>query len=94
MKTATYVGFYFLGLAALFLALALRSYRKTSAGWNPAVKTWLRIALIFAAVGSFLVVTQPARPVTPVPSAPFRAWQDAASRDSTCRAGPFCPKVL
>ena len=45
------IGFWFLGLAALFLALAMRARQRR----GPRLKTWLRMAVIFGVVGLFLL---------------------------------------
>lgn len=49
--------FILLGAAPLFLVAALISLRRS--GWksNPAARTWLLIALVFAAVGTWLTVS-------------------------------------
>ena len=44
----------FPALAALFLCLALMDVRKHGSKMTPARKAWLRIGLIFAAVGAYL----------------------------------------
>jgi hypothetical protein len=46
-----HVGAVFIGLSVVFLAAAVRDRLRKEAGPSPARTTWLRIAIIFAAVG-------------------------------------------
>jgi hypothetical protein len=48
------IGWFFLGLAFIFLAVAIRDYRRTSGAPSPARRAWLRIAIIFGLVGATL----------------------------------------
>ena len=41
-------------LALIFLAVSLRDYLNTKGKTNPPRQTWLRVAFIFAAVGTIL----------------------------------------
>jgi hypothetical protein len=46
----------FIVLAIIFLAVSVRDYLSTKAKSNPARQTWLRVSLIFAAVGVVLAL--------------------------------------
>ncbi len=48
------VGWFFLGLAVIFLAAAIRDYRRTAGTPSPARRAWLRIAIIFGLVAAAL----------------------------------------
>ena len=43
-----------LGLAIIFLAVAVRDHRRTRGAQSPARRAWLRIAIIFGLVGATL----------------------------------------
>ena len=45
------IGLLFLGLAAIFLAAALRDYLRAESKHSLARRTWVRVAVIFAVVG-------------------------------------------
>ncbi len=57
MNTSAYVAFFFLALAALFFTLAITNRAKAQGKRTPAAKAWFRIALIFTAVATFLLLT-------------------------------------
>ncbi len=48
------LGTVLVGLAVIFLAIAFRNFLKAEGKLTPARKTWLRIAIIFAAVAIVL----------------------------------------
>jgi hypothetical protein len=48
------IGWFFLGLAIIFLAVAVRDHRRTRGAQSPARRAWLRIAIIFGLVGATL----------------------------------------
>jgi hypothetical protein len=50
------ISLFFIALAIIFLAVALRDHAKTNDKTNPARQTWLRVSLIFAAVGIALAL--------------------------------------
>jgi hypothetical protein len=50
------IAFVFIALALIFLAVSLRDYLKNKGKRNPARQTWLRVSLIFAAVGVALAL--------------------------------------
>jgi hypothetical protein len=50
------IGPIFIALSVIFLGAAFRNYLQTKGELTPARHTWIRVALIFAAVGIFLVV--------------------------------------
>ena len=56
MLTAAQVGMLFITLSLLFFALALRDYVRTSGCRTPARRAWIRIAIIFGAVGLALTL--------------------------------------
>ncbi len=58
MNTAAYVAYFFLALAALFFSLAVANRVRAEGKRTPAAKAWFRISLIFAAVATFLLLTQ------------------------------------
>jgi hypothetical protein len=45
------IGWFFLLLAGIFLAVAIRDYQRTAGTPSPARRAWLRVALIFGLVG-------------------------------------------
>ena len=49
----------FAALALVFAALALRDYRRTGGAQSPRRKSWVRLAVIFAAVTIVIVATRP-----------------------------------
>ena len=51
MQTVPSLGLVFVALAVIFLAVALQDFLKGEGKLTPARKTWVRIALIFSAVG-------------------------------------------
>jgi hypothetical protein len=51
MGSSARIGLLFFGLAAIFLAAALRSHLKAEGSQSLARRTWVRIAIIFAVVG-------------------------------------------
>ncbi len=51
MPSPARIGVLFLALAMIFLAAALRDYRRSEGKSSPARRTWLRVAIIFAIVG-------------------------------------------
>jgi H+/Cl- antiporter ClcA len=51
MASPACVGLLFFGLAAIFLAAALRDYLSAEGKRSLARRTWVRIAIIFAVVG-------------------------------------------
>lgn len=51
MQNLPVLGTVFVGLAVIFLSLTIRDYLRSEGKLTPARRTWLRIALIFAAVG-------------------------------------------
>jgi hypothetical protein len=50
------IGLWFLTLAALFLILAISEGRQNRGQQSPRRRAWLRIAVVFGAVGMFLVL--------------------------------------
>ena len=50
------ISLFFFALAVIFLAVSLRDYLKTNGKTNPARQTWLRVSVIFAAVGTILAI--------------------------------------
>ena len=50
------ISLFFFALAVIFLAVSLRDYLKTNGKTNPARQTWLRVSVIFAAVGTILAL--------------------------------------
>jgi len=57
MAPAATIGWVFLGLATIFLVVAIRDYRRTSGAPLHAWRAWLRIAVIFGLVGATLQLT-------------------------------------
>ena len=51
MGSSARIGLLFCGLAAIFLAVALRDYLRAEGKRSLARRTWVRIAIIFAVVG-------------------------------------------
>jgi hypothetical protein len=51
---ASTIGWFFLGLAIIFLAVVIRDYCRTRGAPSPARRTWPRIAIIFGVVGGTL----------------------------------------
>jgi len=54
--TAPTVPIIFVAIAVIFVTLALRDFLKDESKLTPARSTWLRMAMIFAAVAIALVV--------------------------------------
>jgi hypothetical protein len=50
----TLLGLFFVALGVVFLGLALRDSVKNRGSATPARRAWLRVGIIFAAVGVFL----------------------------------------
>jgi hypothetical protein len=50
------VGLFFFALGVIFLGLATRDFARNRGKATPARKAWLRVGLIFAAVGIFLYI--------------------------------------
>ena len=50
------ISFIFFALAVIFLAVSLKDYSRIKGKTNPAQQTWLRLSLIFAAVGVVLAL--------------------------------------
>jgi hypothetical protein len=50
------IGLFFIVLGVIFLGLATRDSVKNRGSATPARKAWLRVGLIFSAVGVFLYV--------------------------------------
>jgi hypothetical protein len=48
------IGWFFLALAAVYAAVAIRDHRRTLGAPSPARRGWLRIAIIFGLVGAAL----------------------------------------
>jgi hypothetical protein len=48
------IGWFFLALAAVYAAVAIRDRRRTQDAASPARRGWLRIAIIFGLVGAAL----------------------------------------
>ena len=48
------IGWFFLVLAAVYAAAAIRDHRRTQGPPSPARRGWLRIAIIFGVVGAAL----------------------------------------
>jgi hypothetical protein len=48
------IGWFFLALAAVYAAVAVRDHRRTQGAASPARRGWLRIAIIFGLVGAAL----------------------------------------
>jgi len=48
------IGWFFLALAAVFVAATIRDCRKTDAAPSPARRAWIRIAIIFGLIGATL----------------------------------------
>jgi hypothetical protein len=61
MTISSRIGMVFLGLAAIFVALALRDRLKNGAELTPARKAWIRVGVIFSAVGLGLYFFHPGR---------------------------------
>ncbi len=61
MLTASQVGLLFIALSILFFGLALRDYIRAKGTKTPARKAWLRIAVIFGAIGAYLYLSQTIR---------------------------------
>ena len=51
MGSSARIGLLFFGLAAVFLAAALRDHLRAEGSHSLARRTWVRIAIIFAVVG-------------------------------------------
>lgn len=58
MLTAPTVPIIFVAIAVIFVTLALRDFLKDESKLTPARSTWLRMAMIFAAVAIALVVVK------------------------------------
>jgi len=56
--TAPTVPIIFVAIAVIFVTLALRDFLKDESKLTPARSTWLRMAMIFAAVAIALVVVK------------------------------------
>jgi len=54
MVTGAKTGIFFLILSLVFFGLSYNDYRKSSGARTPARKAWMRIAIIFAILGSLL----------------------------------------
>ncbi|HZX47843.1 MAG TPA: hypothetical protein VFF47_01340 [Nitrospirota bacterium] len=54
MRTQQIVGTIFFGISAFFLVVSFRDYLRSKGKKSIARKTWLRLAVIFAAVGIVL----------------------------------------
>jgi hypothetical protein len=48
------IGWFFLALAAVYAAVAIRDHRRTHGAPSPARRCWRRIAIIFGLVGAAL----------------------------------------
>jgi len=57
MLTGAQIGLLFLFLSLLFGCLSLRDYRKNRGGRSPGRRAWNRVAIIFAIVGIWLLLT-------------------------------------
>ena len=57
MPGALLIDLVFLGLAALFGALAWRDHRRGGGRASPAARTWRRLAVAFLVVGLALLLT-------------------------------------
>ena len=56
--TSTTIGWFFLGLAAVFVAVTIRDYGRTDGVPSPSRRAWIRIAIIIALVGVMLQLTR------------------------------------
>ncbi len=54
---ASQIGLLFIALSILFFGLALRDYIRSKGAKTPARKAWLRIAVIFGAIGTYLYLS-------------------------------------
>ena len=50
------ISLFFFALAVIFLIVSVKNYLRTTGETNPARQTWLRVSLIFAAVGIVLAL--------------------------------------
>jgi hypothetical protein len=48
------IGWFFLGLALIFVSFTIRDYWRTAGAPSPSRRAWIRIALVFALVGALL----------------------------------------
>ncbi|NVN91253.1 MAG: hypothetical protein HXX11_11720 [Desulfuromonadales bacterium] len=58
MRIVSIVSLVFIGISVIFLAVSLRDYLENRSRMTIARKVWLRMALIFALVGTGLYVLQ------------------------------------
>lgn len=58
MLNIAFLGPVLIGLAVIFLGLAMQDFWKTENKLTPARKTWVRIAIIFSAISIGLYVVQ------------------------------------
>lgn len=54
--SASQIGLLFICLALFFLGISARDYLRCGPKMTPARRTWLRVGVIFAAVGVYLFV--------------------------------------